>query len=108
MTESERRGGRARDAHRIRAAILDAAEAAITKHGLWARVEAIANAWATITACCSGTLAISSALCRGTKRADREMSELLARVFVPLLEDETITSDANRFRAFLSTFWRCV
>jgi TetR/AcrR family transcriptional regulator len=37
------------------------------------------------------------------KRADREMSELLARMFAPLLEDETLTSDAHRWRRFLAT-----
>src|SRR5581483_2893014 len=35
------------------------------------------------------------------KRADREMGELMGRVFSPVLEDETLASDADRFRDFL-------
>ncbi len=37
------------------------------------------------------------------KRADREANELLARVFAPLLEDETAASHAHQFRTFLQT-----
>jgi AcrR family transcriptional regulator len=37
------------------------------------------------------------------KRADKDMSELLVRVFTPGLLDETITSDAHRWRDFLRT-----
>ncbi len=37
------------------------------------------------------------------KRVDRDISELEARILAPLLEDETIASDAHRFRTFLET-----
>jgi len=37
------------------------------------------------------------------KRSDREANELLARVFAPLLEDETAASHAHQFRTFLET-----
>jgi TetR/AcrR family transcriptional regulator len=35
------------------------------------------------------------------KRADRETAELQARILMPLLQDETLVSDAHRFRVFL-------
>ena len=105
MTESERREGKARDADRTRAAILDAAEAVFAQHGFdGARVEAIANASGFNNSLLFRYFGDKIGLYTEVlKRADREMSELLARVFAPLPEDETITSDANRFRAFLST-----
>jgi TetR/AcrR family transcriptional regulator len=105
MTESERRVGRARDAHRTRTAILDAAEAVFAQHGFdGARVEAIANASGYNNSLLFRYFGDKLGLyIEVLKRADKEMSELLARVFVPLLEDETITSDAKRFKAFLST-----
>ena len=104
MTEPERREGRARDAQRTRAAILDAAEEVFAQHGFdGARVEAIANASGYNNSLLFRYFGDKLGLYTEVlKRADREMSELLARVFVPLLKDETITSDANRFRAFLS------
>ena len=37
------------------------------------------------------------------KRADREVDELLARVFTPWLENETAFSQARQFRALLET-----
>jgi TetR/AcrR family transcriptional regulator len=110
MIESERRGGRARDAHRTRAAILDAAEAVFAQHGFdGARVEAIASASGYNNSLLFRYFGDKLGLyAEVLKRADREMSELLARLFVPLLEDETITFDANRFKAFLSTTFGAV
>jgi TetR/AcrR family transcriptional regulator len=103
MTEVEHRGGRVRDAHRTRAAILDAAEAVFAQHGFdGARIEAIANASGYNNSLLFRYFGDKLGLyIEVLKRADKEMSELLARVFAPLQEDETITSDANLFRAFL-------
>jgi len=103
MTQSGSRGGRVRDARRARGAILNAAEAVFAQHGFdGARIEAIA----AVSGYNNGLLfryfgdklGLYTAV---LKRADEEMSDLLARVFAPLREDETITSDANRFRGFL-------
>ncbi len=105
MTESGSRGGRTRDARRAREAILDAAEAVFAQHGFdGARVKAIAAASGYNSGLLfryfGDKLGLYAAV---LKRADEEMSELLARVFAPGLSDETITSDANRFRGFLRT-----
>ena len=105
MTQSGNRGGRTRDAKRARAAILDAAEAVFAQHGFdGARVEAIAAASGYNSGLLfryfGDKLGLYAAV---LTRADKEMSDLLARVFGPLLEDETVTSDANRFRSFLRT-----
>jgi TetR/AcrR family transcriptional regulator len=110
MTESERREGRARNARRTRTAILDAAEAVFAQHGFdGARVEAIANASGYNNSLLFRYFGDKLGLyIEVLKRADKEMSGLLARVFVPLLEDETITSDADRFRTFLSTTFGAV
>jgi len=103
LTQSGSRGGRTRDAKRAREAILDAAEAVFAQHGFdGARVEAIAAASGynngLLFRYFGDKLGLYAAV---LKRADEEMSQLLARVFAPLREDETITSDANRFRGFL-------
>jgi TetR/AcrR family transcriptional regulator len=105
MAEHESRGGRARDAHRTRAAILDAAEAVFAQHGFdGARIDAIANASGYNNGLLFRYFGDKLGLyAEVLKRADREMGELLARVFAPLLEDETITSDAHRFKGFLRT-----
>ncbi len=105
MTESGSRGGRTRDARRAREAILDAAEAVFAQHGFdGARVEAIAAASGYNSGLLfryfGDKLGLYDAV---LKRAGEEMSELLARVFASGLSDETITSDANRFRGFLRT-----
>lgn len=102
--------GRTRDAKRARAAILDAAEAVFAQHGFdGARIEAIAIA----SGYNSGLLFRYfgdklSLYAEVLKRADKEMSELLARVFTPLFSDDTITSDANLFRSFLRTTFGAV
>ena len=104
MAEPERREGKARDSHRTRAAILDAAEEVFAQHGFdGARVEVIANTSGYNNSLLFRYFGDKLGLYTEVlKRADREMSELLARVFIPLLKDETITSDAKRFRDFLS------
>lgn len=104
MPESESRGGKTRDAHRTRAAILDAAEAVFAEQGFdGARIEAIANASGynngLIFRYFGDKLGLYTEVLKST---DREMAELLGRVFAPLLEDETIASDAQQWRHFLT------
>jgi TetR/AcrR family transcriptional regulator len=105
MAETGGRGGRARDAGRTREAILDAAEAVFAQHGFdGARIDAIANASGYNTGLLFRYFGDKLGLyAEVLKRVDREMSELLARAFAPLLEDEAIASDAHRFRVFLTT-----
>jgi TetR/AcrR family transcriptional regulator len=110
LTEPGSRVGRTRDARRARVAILDAAEAVFAQHGFdGARVEAIANASGYNSGLLFRYFGDKLGLyAEVLKRTDKEMSELLARVFAPLLEDETITSDANLFRGFLRTTFGAV
>jgi TetR/AcrR family transcriptional regulator len=91
-------------------AILDAAEAVFAQHGFdGARVEAIANASGYNNGLLFRYFGDKLGLyAEVLKRTDKEMSEFLARVFAPLLEDDTITSDANRFRGFLRTTFGAV
>ncbi len=105
MTEPGSREGRARDAHRARKAILDAAEAVFAQHGFdGARIDAIANASGYNNGLLFRYFGNKLGLYTEVlKRADRDMGDLLARVFAPLLSDETITSDAQRWRRFLTT-----
>jgi TetR/AcrR family transcriptional regulator len=105
LTQPGNQGGRTRDARRAREAILDAAEAVFAQHGFdGARVEAIAHASGYNSGLLFRYFGDKSGLYAAVlKRADEEMSELLARVFAPLLEDEAIISDANLFRGFLRT-----
>jgi TetR/AcrR family transcriptional regulator len=110
LTEPGSRGGRTRDARRARVAILDAAEAVFAQHGFdGARVEAIANASGYNSGLLFRYFGDKLGLyAEVLKRADKEMSELLARVFAPLLEDDTITSDVSRYRGFLRTTFGAV
>src|SRR6266567_4582771 len=105
MAEPGSREGRTRDAQRARTAILDAAEAVFAQHGFdGARIDAIANASGYNSGLLFRYFGDKLGLyIEVLKRADREMGELLTRVFTPLLEDETLASDAHRFRAFLTT-----
>jgi TetR/AcrR family transcriptional regulator len=105
MVDPGSRGGRVHDAHRTRAAILDAAEAVFAQHGFdGARIDAIANASGYNNGLLFRYFGDKLGLyAEVLKRADREMGELLVRVFAPLLEDETIASDANLWRRFLTT-----
>jgi TetR/AcrR family transcriptional regulator len=101
---------RTRDARRAREAILDAAEAIFAQHGFdGARVEAIAHASGYNSGLLFRYFGDKLGLYIAVlKRADQEMSELLARVFSPMLEDETISTDATRFRDFLHTTFGAV
>ena len=112
MSELRRRRGRERvyDAQKTREAILSAAETVFAEHGFdGATMDTIAA-----RAGYNKSLLFQyfgdkiSLYTEVLKRADMGMSELLTRMFVPLLEDETIASDAQRWRNFLrSTFGAC-
>src|SRR5262245_57059327 len=112
MAEPERKRGRARvyDAQRTREAILNAAEAVFAEHGFdGASVDAIAQRSSYNKSLVFQYFGDKLGLyAEVLKRADKEMSELLAGVFAPLLEDETITSDTNLFRGFLRTTFGAV
>ena len=105
MSKSKSGRGRARDAERTREAILNAAEAAFAEHGFdGARVDAIARASGYNQSLLFQYFGDKLGLyVEVNKRADRDINELGARVLAPLLEDETIASDAHRFRTFLET-----
>jgi TetR/AcrR family transcriptional regulator len=88
-----------------RKAILGAAEEAFAQHGFdGARIDAIAEGSGynktLIFRYFGDKLGLYTEI---LKRADQEMSFLLGQLFTPLLEDETLTCDAARFRAFLGT-----
>jgi TetR/AcrR family transcriptional regulator len=105
MAESASRYGRVRDAKLARETILDAAEAAFAQHGFdGARIEAVARASgynvSLLFQYFGDKLGLYAAV---LQRADRQTSELQARVLASVLADETIASDAQRFRAFLET-----
>jgi TetR/AcrR family transcriptional regulator len=99
VTESRRRGNATREA------ILLAAETVFAERGFdGARIDTIAQVSGynktLIFRYFGDKLGLYAAVLR---RADREWSELLARLLSPLLEDESIVSDAHRFREFLKT-----
>lgn len=100
MSESKKKRGDA-----TREAILQAAETIFAEHGFdGARVDAIAEVSGynktLIFRYFGDKLNLYAAV---LKRADHEWSELLAHLFSPLLEDESIISDVHRFREFLRT-----
>src|SRR5438067_12849186 len=102
MPEPKRKRGRERvyDAERTRETILNAAEAVFAEHGFdGTSVDAIAAEAgynkSLIFQYFGNKLGLYTQV---LKRADREMSELLARVFAPLLQDETAAAHAHQFR----------
>jgi TetR/AcrR family transcriptional regulator len=100
MSESRKRQG-----EQTREAILTAAEAVFAEHGYdGARVDAIADVSGfnktLIFRYFGDKLGLYAEVLR---RLDRQASELQAQLLGPLLADETIVSDAQRFRAFLTT-----
>ena len=107
MSEPGRKRGRERvyDAQRTREAILNAAEAVFAEHGFdGTSVDAVAAQAGYNKSLLFQYFGNKLGLyAEALKRADRDMGELLARVFAPLLSDETITSDANHWRHFLRT-----
>jgi len=99
MSEPGRRRG-----EKTREAILTAAEAVFAEHGYdGARIDSIAEVSGfnktLIFRYFGDKLGLYAAVLR---RVDREINELQTRL-APMLEDETITSDAQRFRTFLET-----
>jgi TetR/AcrR family transcriptional regulator len=95
----ERRGEKTREA------ILTAAEAVFAEHGFdGARIDTIADVSGfnktLIFRYFGDKLGLYAEVLR---RLDRQASELQAQLLGPLLEDETIVSDAHRFRAYLTT-----
>jgi AcrR family transcriptional regulator len=105
MDEAEGAKGRSRDANRTREAILAAAEAVFADLGFaGARLDGIA-AYSSYNKSLIGQyfgdkLGLYTEV---LKRADGEVDALLARVLAPMLEDESVVSDAHRFRTYLET-----
>ncbi len=88
-----------------REAILTAAEIVFAEHGFdGARIDAIANVSGfnktLIFRYFGDKLGLYAAVLR---RIDKQAVEVQAQLLGPLLADETLTSDAHRFRAFLKT-----
>ncbi len=105
MSEPEPKRGRAHNAKGTREALLDAAEAVFAEHGFdGARFDAIAQASgynkSLIGQYFGDKLGLYTEV---NKRIDRDMSELETRILTPLLADETMATDAHRFRTFLET-----
>ena len=105
MDDPERRRGRVHNAEGAREAILNAAETVFAEHGFdGARVDAIAETAgynkSLLFQYFDDKLGLYEAV---TRRADKEITEFEMRVLVPMLEDETIATDAHKFRAFLET-----
>ncbi len=103
MSESGKRRGET-----TREAILTAAEVVFAEHGFdGARIDTIAEVSGynktLIFRYFGDKLGLYAQV---LKHADREANELLARVFAPLLEDETAASHAHQFRTFLATMMR--
>jgi TetR/AcrR family transcriptional regulator len=99
---SEPREGRG---EKTREAILTAAEAVFAEHGFdGARIDTIADVSGfnktLIFRYFGDKLGLYAEVLR---RLDRQASELQAHLLGPLLADETIVSDAHRFRVFLTT-----
>src|SRR2546428_10640484 len=97
MSEPGSRRGRAHDAKGAQEAILNAAEAVFAEHGFdGARIDAIAAEAgynkSLIFQYFDDKLGLYAEV---VKRADREMTELQARVLTPLLEDEANAPNAS-------------
>jgi TetR/AcrR family transcriptional regulator len=104
MSKPEPRRGRVHDAAGAREAILNAAEAVFAEHGFdGARIDAIAARSgynkSLIFQYFDDKLGLYAEV---LKRADRELNTLQG-VLAPMLEDETIASNAHTFKAFLET-----
>src|SRR5260221_10787399 len=102
------RRGRVHDAEGARRAILNAAEEVFAQHGFdGARIDAIAAAAgynkSLIFQYFGDKLNLYAEV---IKRLDRQGSEMQARGFALLLEDETFATDARKFRTLLETAMR--
>ena len=105
MDDPQRRRGRVHNAEGAREAILNAAEGVFAEHGFdGARVDAIAEAAdynkSLLFQYFGDKLGLYEAV---TRHADKEITELEMRMLAPFLEDETIATDAHRFKTFLET-----
>ena len=99
------RRGRVHDARGAREAILNAAEVVFAEHGFdGARIDAIAEESGYNKSLLFQYFGDKLGLyAEVIKHADREMTEFQVRLLAPLLEDETIASNAHKFRALLAT-----
>jgi TetR/AcrR family transcriptional regulator len=105
MDEPGSRRGRPHDAEGAREAILNAAEQVFAEHGFdGARVDVIAETAgynkSLLFQYFGDKLGLYTAV---NKRIDKDLTELQARILIPLLEDESVATDAQKFRAFLET-----
>ena len=105
MSEPGSRRGRVHDAEGAREAILNAAEAVFAEHGFdGARMDSIA-----VQAGYNKSLVFQyfgdkvGLYVAVMKRADQEMGQLQAGLLAPLLADETMASDAHKFKTLLET-----
>jgi TetR/AcrR family transcriptional regulator len=103
MAEPGSRHGRGRDAHRARAAILDAAEAVFAEHGFdGARIDAIAKSSSYNVSLLFQYFGDKLGLyIEVLKRADQELRALQARVLAPVLAEDMLPFQHREFRAFL-------
>src|SRR3989442_3390415 len=99
------RRGRVHDAEGARRAILNAAEEVFAEHGFdGARIDAIAAKAGYNKSLLFQYFGDKIGLyAMVANRARRDIRELEARVLAPLLEDESVATDAHRFRNFLET-----
>lgn len=105
MSEPGSRRGRVHDAEGAREAILNAAEVVFTEHGFdGARMDAIAALAgynkSLVFQYFDDKIGLYVAV---MKRADQEMTLLQEKLLAPLLTDETVASDARKFKALLET-----
>ena len=105
MSEPGPRRGREHNAKGTQEAILNAAEAVFAEHGFdGARLDMIAQTSgynkSLIGQYFGDKLGLYTEV---NRRIDKDMSDIETHVLTPLLADETIASDARRFRVFLET-----
>lgn len=112
MAESGRKRGRQRvyDAQQTRETIVSAAEAVFAAHGFdGTSMDAIARASgynkSLLFQYFGDKLGLYTQI---LKRADKEMGGLMFRMLSPLLEDDTLASDADRFRGFLKNTFAAI
>lgn len=103
MSEPGSRRGRVHDAEGAREAILDAAEEVFAEHGFdGARMDAIAARAGYNKSLVFQYFGDKVGLyVAAIKRLDQEMTQLQTPLFDPILADETIVTDAHKFRTFL-------
>ncbi len=110
MSEPEPRRRREHNARGTREAILNAAEAVFAEHGYdGARLDAIALASSYNKSLIGQYFGDKLGLyTEVNKRIDKDMSQLETHILTPLLADETVASDARRFRTFLEAAFRAL